>query len=112
MAQKIRDVAVKTGTYMKDGQEKGRWQNVGALMKGDDGGEFIILHRWFNPAGVPNPEDRDSVVLSCFRSDRDGQQGQSQQQRPPWDGAQQQSQQPQGGVASSGNWDDSDSIPF
>ncbi len=67
MPQKIRDVAVKTGTYQDNqGNEKGRWQNVGALMKGDDGGEFIILHRWFNPAGVPNPQDRDSVVLSCF----------------------------------------------
>lgn len=67
MPQKIRDIAVKTGSY-KDGQgnEKGRWQNVGALMKADDGGEFIILQRWFSPAGVPNPDGRESVVLSCF----------------------------------------------
>lgn len=68
MPQKIRDLAVKTGSYTDNqGNEKGRWQNVGSLMKGDDGGEFIILHRWFNPAGVPNPDNRDSVVLSCFK---------------------------------------------
>lgn len=70
MNTKIRDIAVKTGTYKdSQGQEKGRWQNVGALMKGDDGNEFIILQRWFNPAGIANPENRESVVLSCFRID-------------------------------------------
>lgn len=79
MPQKLRDIAVKTGEYQDraSGQMKGRWQNVGALMKGDDGNEFIILHRWFNPAGVPNPDNRDSVLMSCFRPQ---QQGQGQQQ--------------------------------
>lgn len=67
MAKKIRDIAVKTGEYTdSSGQTKGRWQNVGSLMKGDDGSPFIVLNRWFNPAGVPNPDDRDSVLLSCF----------------------------------------------
>jgi len=67
MAKKIRDIAVKTGEYTDgQGQVKGRWLNVGSLMKGDDGGEFVILNRWFNPAGVPNPEARDSLLLSCF----------------------------------------------
>lgn len=67
MAQKIRDIVVSTGTYQKDGQTKNRYQNVGVMMKNDDGGEFIILHRWFNPAGIPNPNNKDSVLLSCFR---------------------------------------------
>lgn len=67
MPKKIRDIACKVGEYQDgSGQTKGRWQNVGALMKGDDGGEFIILQRWFNPAGVANPDDRESLVLSCF----------------------------------------------
>lgn len=67
MAQKIRDIVVSTGTYQKDGQTKNRYQNVGVMMKNDDGGEFIILHRWFNPAGIPNPDNKDSVLLSCFK---------------------------------------------
>ena len=66
MATKIKDIAVKVSEYQSQGQTKGRWQNVGSLMQSDDGGQFIILNRWFNPAGVPNPENRDSVVLSCF----------------------------------------------
>lgn len=85
MAKKIRDIAVKTGEYQdQSGQTKGRWQNVGSLMKNDDGGEFIILHRWFNPAGVPNPENKDSVLLSCFQL-QDRQQGGQQggYQQPP-----------------------------
>jgi hypothetical protein len=76
MATKIKDLVVKTGEYQSQGQTKSRWQNVGSLMQNDDGGQFIILNRWFNPAGIPNPENRDSVVLSCFDSDR--QQPQSQ----------------------------------
>lgn len=83
MAQKIRDIAVRTGTYQKDGQEKGRWQNVGALMKGDDGNEFIILQRWFNPAGVVNPQNQESVILSCFKMQGNQGGGQAQQQEPP-----------------------------
>ena len=103
MAQKIRDVAVKTGTYTDaQGQQKGRWQNVGALIKGNDGGEFVILQRWFNPAGVANPDGRESVILSCFRPDQGGQQPQQQPaQQPQQAPAQQQPsrcfQQPQGG---------------
>ena len=67
-AKKIRDLAVKTGEYTDaQGNTKGRYQNVGSLMKTDDGGEFVILNRWFNPAGVPNPDSRDSVLVSCFK---------------------------------------------
>jgi hypothetical protein len=72
-ARKIKDVAVKTGEYQdRQGQTKGRWQNVGALMKNDDGSVFIILERWFNPAGAPDPQGRGSVLLSCFDLRDDG----------------------------------------
>ncbi|WP_353048320.1 hypothetical protein [Halomonas sp. ISL-56] len=95
MPQKLRDIAVKTGEYLdrQSGQTKARWQNVGALMKSDDGNEFIILHRWFNPAGLPNPENRDSVIMSCFKPNK--QQGNGQ---PPANGGgyqQPANQQPQ-----------------
>lgn len=79
-AQKIKDLAVKVGSYTDgQGQDKGRYQNVGSLMRSDDGNEFIVLNRWFNPAGVPNPENRDSVLISCFDPKPHGQQGQQQQ---------------------------------
>ncbi len=119
MAKKIRDIAVKTGEYQdSQGQTKGRWQNVGALMKGDDGGEFIILHRWFTPAGVPNPQDKDSVLLSCFKMDNQGQQGgqpQGQHGAPQQPAPQPQGQPtPQGqpGPGAPGGSDFDDEIPF
>jgi len=67
-ARKIKDIAVKTGSYTdrSTGDTKGRYQNVGALMKTDDGNVFIILERWFNPAGIADPDNRGNVLLSCF----------------------------------------------
>jgi hypothetical protein len=64
-AKKIKDIAVKTGEYQdRDGQTKGRYLNVGALMKNEDGSVFILLQRTFNPAGINS--DRETVLLSCF----------------------------------------------
>jgi len=77
-ATKIRDVVAKIGEYddRNTGQKKGRYLNVGALMKNEDGSVFIILNRWFNPGGVPS--DRDTIILNCFDPNRE----QVQQQAP------------------------------
>jgi len=69
MSKKVYDICAKTGSYTdREGQTKNRYQNVGAVIQGQDG-PFIIMERWFNPAGVPT--DRDSVLLSLFKADRD-----------------------------------------
>lgn len=81
-AKKIRDVAVKVGEYQdrQTGDTKGRYQNIGALMKNDDGSVFILLARWFNPAGVTS--DRETVLLSCFElRDQNGDGGQQSQRQ-------------------------------
>jgi len=91
MAHKISDLAVKTGSYTdQQGQTKGRYENIGSLMQGDDG-MFLILKRTFNPAGVPNPDDKDSVIVSCFEKQDINQGG--QQQNNQQQGSQQQGQQ-------------------
>ena len=77
MAKKLYDLAVKTGEYTVQGQTKGRYENVGAVMQSDDGNKFIMLKRVFNPAGVPDLSGRnsDSVLLSMFPpKDSDSQQ--------------------------------------
>jgi len=68
MAKKLYDLAVKTGEYTVQGQTKGRYENVGAVMQSDDGNKFIMLKRVFNPAGVPDLSGRnsDSILLSMF----------------------------------------------
>ncbi len=105
MAQKLYDVTVKTGEYTNNqGETKGRYENIGSMMQGDNG-PFLILKRTFNPAGVPNPDNKDSVICSCFEPQHQGQGNQHQapqQQTGGFNqqqgGFQQQTQQ-QGGFA-------------
>lgn len=78
MAKKLYDLAVKTGEYNnQQGEKKGRWQNVGAVMQGDDGGKFIMLAKWFNPSGVPDLNGKnaasESILLSMFAPKEAGQ---------------------------------------
>ena len=68
--KKMYDLAVKTGEYQKDGETKNRYQNIGSIMENDNG-QFMILDRTFNPAGVPNPDNKSSVLVSMFKADRD-----------------------------------------
>ena len=80
MSKKIYDICVKTGSYTnRDGETKNRYQNVGAVIQGDNG-PFMLMERWFNPAGVDT--DRDSVLLSLFKPDSKGGQGAPQQSAP------------------------------
>lgn len=66
-SKKIKDLAVKTGSYVDNtGATKNRYKNVGSLMKSDDGSVFILMDTTFNPAGVPNPDNRDNVLISVF----------------------------------------------
>jgi len=65
--QKKYDLAVRVGSYVdSQGNDKSKWQNVGVIMEKDDGGQFILLNRTFNPAGVPNPDGKESVLISMF----------------------------------------------
>ncbi len=45
-------------------QQIRRWR---VRWKGDDGGVWLSLARWFNPAGIANPEHRPEVNLSLFK---------------------------------------------
>jgi len=77
---KIGRLACKVGSYMKDGQEKGKYVDVGVLMQGQDGGMFVLLNTTFNPAGVPNLENKESILVSVFT---DNQNNQQQPQQAP-----------------------------
>ena len=64
---RLKDAVVKLRSYTdRDGNLKAQWHNVGALMRGDDGNEFLLLDRHFNPAGIPNPDGRGNVIISFF----------------------------------------------
>lgn len=56
--KKVKDLAVKVSDK--------NWVNIGCIMEKDDGGKFMIMNRTFNPAGVPNPDNRDTLIVSMF----------------------------------------------
>lgn len=113
MAHKTHDIVAKVGEYTdRQGQTKARYENVGALMQGDNG-PFIMFKRTFNPAGMPN-DGRDNVLLSCFEPrQQDGanngghRQDSGNRYQSGYD-----AQKPQGGAQAGGAFDDGDSIPF
>ncbi|AUQ74770.1 hypothetical protein [Phaeobacter piscinae] len=119
MAKKIRDVVVKLGEYQdrNTGETKARWGNVGSLMQNEeDKSLFVVLDRTFNPAGVPNPEHRSSLILSCFVPQDRQQQGNGQQGGSYGGGQQDQNgygnQQGGGNQGGSSQNTDADEIPF
>jgi hypothetical protein len=64
---KTHDLAVKVGEYEKDGQKKGRYENVGAVLESQNG-PYILLKKTFNPAGIQ--DGKESVILSMFPVDK------------------------------------------
>lgn len=71
--KKLKDLAVKTREYTNsNGEKKAIWQNIGSIMRADDGNEFMVLEKWFNPAGVESKDGRSSILVSMFepRDDR------------------------------------------
>jgi len=66
MSRKKYDAAVKVGEYKdQEGNMKARWLNVGAVIQTEHG-HVLLLDRTFNPAGLPDPENRGNVLISLF----------------------------------------------
>jgi hypothetical protein len=108
---KISDLAVKTGEYEKDGETKGRYENVGSMWENDEGEQMLSLKRTFNPAGVPNPGDRDSVIISMFEPRQQNGGGNSGNSRDSGNSRGQQLEQSRGSKPAPRR-DEGDDIPF
>ncbi len=85
--KKAYDLCAVVGSYTdRQGVQKSRYQTIGAVMVKDDGGKFIIMERWFNPAGVPYDASRgNSILLSMFEPKQDNGQGHAPATPPPSD---------------------------
>jgi len=59
------DLVVKVGEYQKDGQTKSKTKNIGSVIENDTG-MYIIMDRTFNPAGVPNPDNKEGLFVSMY----------------------------------------------
>ena len=108
MAHKTHDIVAKVGEYTdRQGNTKARYENVGALMQGDNG-PFIMMKRTFNLAGLPQ-DGRDNALLSCFEPRDDQQQGTRQQsaRQSSYD-----AQRPSGGGRGYSDGIDESEVPF
>jgi len=66
------DIVAVVDTYKdKSGATKKRYKNVGSLMENDKG-QYILLDRSFNPAGIPNPDNKGNITLSLFAVNKGG----------------------------------------
>lgn len=77
-ARKTADLVVKVGEYQdQQGNKKAKWQNVGRVMQGDDGSEYLMINRTFNPAGVPDLTGKggDAVLIRKFEPRNNDQAG-------------------------------------
>ena len=64
---KTHDIAVKVGSYEKNGEQKNRYENIGYVLTSDDGQKMHFIKRTFNPAGCPmGKEGEDHVLVSIF----------------------------------------------
>ena len=99
-------IVAKTGTYQKDGQEKGEYTKLGVILTNDNG-EYMLMDPCINLAGVlikqnalaakTGGQQRDMVMVSIFEDDNNtqGAQNQGQQQQQNTGGFQKQPQQSQ-----------------
>ena len=76
------DVVARVGSYKdQTGQEKGRFENVGAVISNQNGGFNLLLKKTFNPAGLAE-EGKESIILSLFEPQQQGQQRPQQAPAP------------------------------
>jgi len=79
----MKRLAVKIGEYEKDGQTKGRYQNIGVIMQNDNG-EFLLLDPTVSLAGCLTAQNMmnhkagrktgDRLMVSVFEENNQGQQ--------------------------------------
>ncbi len=68
------NLCVKIGEYESGGETKNRWQKIGRLMPGKDGGYFALLDALYISTqlnGLANKEHKDAIIVSCFEEDGD-----------------------------------------
>ena len=77
------DVVARVGSYTdQNGQEKGRFENVGAVITNQNGGFNLLLKKTFNPAGLAE-EGKESIILSLYEpQQKDAQPVQQPVQQP------------------------------
>ena len=86
------DAVVKTGEYTNgQGEQKGRYTNIGVVMNGDNG-QYMLLEPGINLAGIliqqnqmaaaKGQQPRSNVMVSLYEPNQQGQQPQQPMPQP------------------------------
>lgn len=65
---KLFDLCVVTREYEDSfGNKKAVWENIGSLLEGRDGKQFIMLKAHFNPAAIQRKEGSECILVNLFK---------------------------------------------
>ena len=65
--KRTKSLKVSIGKYTnREGKERNKYVEIGSILEDGDGKKLMLLNRTFNPAGVPNPENRDAIIVAMF----------------------------------------------
>ena len=69
---KLYDLGVKVSSYKdKNGDNKAKWENIGAVFKTEDGSVFMSLKATFNPAAIKRKDNDENILVSMFNNNND-----------------------------------------
>lgn len=61
------NLVVRVGAYMdRNGEKKHNYKTIGKFMEDDQGHGFILLDKFFNPAGVICDAEKSQIPVSLF----------------------------------------------
>jgi hypothetical protein len=60
-------MCVIKGTYEKDGKTQKNYQNIGAVMQGENDTFYALIDVTFNLAAFPRQEGRNMVMVPLFK---------------------------------------------
>lgn len=64
---KLYDLCVATRHYKDStGNDKAVWENIGSILKKEDGKVFMMLKAHFNPAAIQRKDGSESILVSMF----------------------------------------------
>ena len=76
----MKKLAVANGSYVKDGEQKTRWVNVGVIGTTQEGKEYMLIDPTINFAAFPRQEGKDMVMVGIFEDQNNQQQNNNQGQ--------------------------------
>ncbi len=63
--RKLYDLCVATREYFREGNKRSVWENIGAIIAGDNN-PFMMLKAHFNPAAITRKEGSECILVSMF----------------------------------------------